>query len=66
MNILLNGDPHIIPDGSTAAGLVDSLQLGERRIAMEVNMEIVPSSQYANHVLEEGDKVEVVHAIGGG
>ena len=66
MNILLNGDPHIIPEGCTAAGLVESLQIGERRIAMEVNLEIVPSSQYAHHVLVEGDKVEVVHAIGGG
>ena len=66
MNIVLNGDPYTIPDGCTAAGLVDSLQLGERRIAMEVNKEIVPGSEYANHVLKEGDKVEVVHAIGGG
>jgi len=66
MNILLNGETHIISDSATAAALVESLQLGERRIAMEVNMEIVPSSQYANHVLEEGDKVEIVHAIGGG
>ena len=66
MNILLNGDTHSIPDGCTAAGLVASLQLAEKRIAMEVNREIVPASQYANHVLEEGDKVEVVHAIGGG
>jgi len=66
MNILLNGKTHVLADGCTAAGLVESLQIGSRRIAMEVNMEIVPSSQYANHVLEEGDKVEVVHAIGGG
>jgi len=66
MNILLNGENHTLPDGCTAAGLVESLQLGERRIAMEVNREIVPGSQYTNHVLAEGDKVEVVHAIGGG
>ncbi len=66
MNILLNGETHSIPDGSTAASLVASLDLGKRRIAMEVNMDIVPGSQYANHVLVEGDKVEIVHAIGGG
>lgn len=66
MDILLNGDTHSIPSGSTVAGLVDFLQLAGRRIAIEVNMEIVPSSQYTNHTLNEGDKVEVVHAIGGG
>ncbi len=66
MKILLNGEPYDAPDACTAAGLVNLLQLGECRIAMEVNLEIVPASEYPNHVLSEGDKVEVVHAIGGG
>jgi len=66
MNILLNGESHEVPEACTAAGLVDLLQLGEKRIAMEVNLEIVPGSQYPSHVLQEGDRVEVVHAIGGG
>ena len=44
----------------------ESVELGGRRIAMEVNLEIVPGSQYATYVLNEGDRVEVVHAIGGG
>jgi len=66
MNIIINGEQREVPDALTAAGLVDFLQIGERRIAMEVNLEIVPSSIYANHVLQEGDRVEVVHAIGGG
>ncbi|MCK4743398.1 MAG: sulfur carrier protein ThiS [Sulfuriflexus sp.] len=66
MNIILNGEQREIPDASTAAGLVELLELGERRIAMEVNLEIVPRSDYANHTLQEGDRVELVHAIGGG
>lgn len=66
MNIILNGEQREIPDASTAAGLVDLLDLGERRIAMEVNLEIVPRGDYAGHRLQEGDRVEVVHAIGGG
>ncbi len=66
MEIQLNGEAHTLPEGATAADLVASLQLGERRIAMEVNLEIVPRSQYANHPLNEGDRVEIVHAIGGG
>ena len=66
MNIILNGEQREIPDTSTAAGLVELLELGERRIAMEVNLEIVPRSDYANYLLQEDDRVEVVHAIGGG
>ena len=66
MNIILNGEQREIPEASTAAGLVELLELGERRIAMEVNLEIVPRSDYVNYTLQEGDRVEVVHAIGGG
>ena len=66
MNIILNGEQREIPDASTAAALVDLLDLGERRIAMEVNLEIVPRGAYADHILQEGDRVEIVHAIGGG
>jgi len=40
--------------------------LSGRRLAMEVNREIVPRSEYAEHVLHDGDQVEIVHAIGGG
>jgi len=66
MNIILNGEQRKIPDASTAAGLVELLELAERRIAMEVNLEIVPRGDYANYLLQEDDKVEIVHAIGGG
>ncbi len=66
MNIILNGEPHELPDGATAEQLVESLGLTGRRIAMELNREIVPRSSYAATPLNEGDKVEIVHAIGGG
>ncbi|MDD3518238.1 MAG: sulfur carrier protein ThiS [Chromatiales bacterium] len=66
MEIHLNGEPRDIPDGSSAQALVDLLELGGRRLAMEVNGEIVPRSRYAEHRLHAGDKVEIVHAIGGG
>lgn len=66
MVILLNGEEHTLPDNSTAADLVRSLQLGERRIAMEINLEIVPRSSYRSHQLHDGDRIEIVHAIGGG
>ena len=66
MKIYLNGEPRDIPDNTTAAALVESLGFTGKRVAMEVNMEIVPRSQYTTHRLQPGDKVEVVQAIGGG
>ena len=66
MNIRLNGEPRDIPDHSTAQDLVELLALADKRLAMEVNREIVPRTTYAQHALHEGDEVEIVHAIGGG
>ena len=66
MEITVNGEPRQIDDGMTAQHLVDTLQLAGKRIAMEVNLEIVPRSEYAHTRLNPGDRVEIVHAIGGG
>ncbi len=66
MKIYLNGEPREVADGCTAADLVAELGLTGRRLAMEVNREIVPRSEYATHRLHPEDRVEVVHAIGGG
>ncbi|MBT3309604.1 MAG: sulfur carrier protein ThiS [Gammaproteobacteria bacterium] len=66
MVIQLNGKDHTLTDRATAADLVTSLQLTGKRIAMEVNLEIIPRSSYDSHQLHEGDKIEIVHAIGGG
>ena len=66
MKIQLNGEARELADGSTAKQLVDILGLGGKRLAMEVNREIVPRSEYAEYVLKDGDQVEIVHAIGGG
>ncbi len=66
MKILLNGDPHQVQAPCTLARLLEELELADRRIAVEVNGEIVPRSRHATHLLADGDKIEVVHAIGGG
>ena len=66
MEILLNGETQQLPESATAADLVDSLGLGGRRYAMEVNGELLPKSLHAGHVLKPGDRVEIVHAVGGG
>jgi sulfur carrier protein len=55
-----------LPEGQTIAALLELLQLGERRIAVELNLDIVPRSLHSNTLLREGDALEIVHAIGGG
>ncbi|MCS2607941.1 sulfur carrier protein ThiS [Halomonas dongshanensis] len=64
--ITLNGEPYDLAAERTAAELVEALGLTGRRIAMEINEEIVPRSQLSATRLEAGDRVEIVHAIGGG
>jgi len=66
MEITLNGETRALPDDLTAAGLIDHLDLTGQRLAMEVNGEIVPRSEQATHILQAGDKIEIVRAIGGG
>ena len=66
MRIQLNGESYELPDGETVAALLTRLDLAGRRIAVELNLDIVPRSQHAVTTLAEGDQVEVVHAIGGG
>ena len=66
MRIQLNGEAFELPDGETVAGLIERLDLAGRRVAVELNLDIVPRSAHAEHRLQPGDRVEVVHAIGGG
>ncbi len=67
MDILLNGDPVSLPDpAATVAALLAAQGLAERRVAVEVNGEIVPRGRHGEHRLQAGDKVEIVHALGGG
>jgi len=66
MRIQLNGEPFELPDGESVAALLNRLDLAGRRVAVELNLDIVPRSQHDATALREGDQVEVVHAIGGG
>ena len=66
MDIKLNGDIRVIPEQATLAALLQLEGLAERRVAVEVNGEIVPRGRHATHRLEPGDTVEIVHALGGG
>jgi len=66
MHIQLNGERYELPDGQSVADLLQRLDLTGRRLAVELNRDIVPRSQHGTTRLAEGDRVEVVHAIGGG
>ena len=66
MDIQLNGEPRSLPGPCTVAQLLEAAGYGTRRVAVEVNGGIVPRSAHASHELHAGDRVEIVHALGGG
>ncbi|WP_282246989.1 sulfur carrier protein ThiS [Stenotrophomonas sp. PS02300] len=66
VNFTLNGDSRQLPQDFTVLDLLQAEHLTERRVAVEVNGEIVTRSLHATHALREGDLVEIVHALGGG
>lgn len=66
MRLTLNGEPRELPHAASLAALVDALGLDVRKVAVERNLEIVPRSQYLATQLCDGDRIEIVHFIGGG
>ena len=70
MQIILNGEPHTLPnkpaESTYISDLIEQLGLTDQRLAIELNGDIVPRSQHATLALNDGDKVELVRAIGGG
>ncbi len=66
MQITLNGSARECAAATTVSQLLADAGYADRRVAVEVNREIVPRSRHAEQVLNDGDHVEIVHAIGGG
>jgi sulfur carrier protein len=66
MQVSVNGEPRRLPDDATVAELLAALGSGGRRVAVERNGEIVPRSRHADTRLADGDRIEVVVAVGGG
>jgi len=66
VNIILNGEPRGLDETMTVDRLIAALELAGKRLAVEVNEEVVPRSQHAAFRLNDGDRVEIVRAIGGG
>ena len=66
MQIVLNGESRSIDPATRLPALIEQLRLGERRLAVELNGSIVPRSLWTETALRDGDRLEIVHAIGGG
>jgi len=66
LNITLNGDARAIPDGLSVEGLLAHLGIQSKKVAVERNLEIVPKSAFAATQIADGDRMEIVHFIGGG
>jgi len=67
MELKINGEYYSdLPVDLTVAGLIAHLQLPAGKIAVERNLEIVPKSSFETQILKDGDKLEIIHFIGGG
>ena len=66
MQIQLNGKPTTVETGTTISDLLAQLELTGKRVAVEINRQIVPRSQHDSHAVQDNDFVEVVVAVGGG
>lgn len=62
----INGEPHRFDDGMNIAQVLEQLELKGKRLALEKNGEIVPRSRFKQEMLYNGDKLEIVIAVGGG
>jgi len=66
LTIVVNGDQTQIAEGSGISDLVKSLGLVTERVAVEVNKRIVRRADWSSTTISEGDRVEIVHFVGGG
>lgn len=66
MKVNVNDQEVELPPGATVSELLDRLNLGGRRVAVERNLELVPRARHAGTVLAAGDRLEVVTLVGGG
>lgn len=66
MRLTVNGEDRVFEAVSDIAGLVATIGLDPRKVAVEHNLAIVPRSAYGSTLLVDGDRIEIVHFIGGG
>lgn len=66
MEIMLNGETTQIADQCSVAEILSKLELQDKRVAVEVNQEVIPRAQHISFQLSAGDQVEIIQAVGGG
>jgi len=66
IDVVINGQPRRLPDGTTIAAMIGELGLTGKPVAVERNREVVPRARHATTVLASGDRLEVVTFVGGG
>ena len=66
MTIRLNGEPHRIAGPVSVSGLLETLGIDPRRVAVEHNLVVIKRDAYASTVVHEGDEIEIVNFVGGG
>lgn len=66
IDVVVNGNPRSVAVGTTVLALLGELGLGDKRVAVERNLEVVPRAQHATTLLADGDRLEVVTFVGGG
>lgn len=66
MQIYINGEEKTVAAESSMAALVEQLALTDKRIAVEVNEELVPRSTFEQHLIQANDRIEIINAVGGG
>ena len=66
MNITLNGQAKSLNEDTYLSQLIKELNIEGRRIAVEINQQIIPKSEHTTYKIQDGDSIEIVHAIGGG
>ena len=66
MDIIINGETKTVHENISALELLKEMGIAEKKLALEVNQEVVPRSMLAKYLLQAGDRIEIIHAIGGG
>ena len=66
IKIVINGRNNIVEHNTTLLQLINKLGIDKKKIAVELNTEIIPKSSYSKKLLLDGDVIEIVHFIGGG
>ena len=66
MKVMVNGEPRELPDGTSVTALLETLRIAPERVVVEVNLKILKRAELPGAVLKAGDRVEIVHFVGGG